>query len=199
MLKILGYMPKIYSMRILLLFISVLLLVPTVSLAARKSPVEGGRVTSGMGWRLDPFGSGRQVWHNGYDIAVPSGSPVYPTQSGTVYFAGQYKGYGNLVAVEHGEGYISLYGHNAEVLVKPGQEVDTTTVIALSGNTGRSTGPHVHYEIRKIPELARQRREQMEQDLKAIVQREIGDWVEAEVTGKGGPEAELFLPELDAK
>lgn len=183
-------------MRSVLLLISIILLIPTVSLAARKSPVDGGRVTSGVGWRLDPFGSGRQVWHNGYDIAVPSGTSVYPTQAGTVYFAGQYKGYGNLVAVEHGNGYISLYGHNAEVLVKPGQEVDTNTVLALSGNTGRSTGPHVHYEVRQLPQLAKQRREQMDQELKSIVEREIGDWIEAEVNGKGGPESELYLPEL---
>jgi murein DD-endopeptidase MepM/ murein hydrolase activator NlpD len=182
-----------------LILILCAVLVTTPCFAARKSPVDGGRVTSGVGWRLDPFGSGRQVWHNGYDIAVPSGTAVYPTQAGIVYFAGQYKGYGNLVAVEHGKGYVSLYGHNAEVLVKPGQQVDTATVIALSGSTGRSTGPHVHYEIRQLPQLAKQRREQMEQDLKLIVQREIGDWVEAEMNGKGGPEAELYLPELDAK
>jgi murein DD-endopeptidase MepM/ murein hydrolase activator NlpD len=186
------------SMRILLIAVFIFMF-PVLSIAARKSPVDGGHVTSGVGWRLDPFGSGRTVWHNGYDIAVPAGTPVYPTQAGTVYFAGNYKGYGNLVAVEHGKGYISLYGHNAEVLVKPGQEVGTTTVIALAGSTGRSTGPHVHYEIRQIPQLAKQRREQMEQDLKSLVQREIGDWVEAEVNGKGGPEAELYLPELDAK
>ena len=62
--------------------------------AERKSPVDGGSLTSSPGWRLDPFGSGRTVWHNGWDIAVPTGTPVYPTQAGTVYFAGQYKGYG---------------------------------------------------------------------------------------------------------
>lgn len=186
-------------MRTLLISALIMLTLPNLSVAARTSPVDGGHVTSGIGWRLDPFGSGRTVWHNGYDISVPTGSPVYPTQSGTVYFAGNYKGYGNLVAVEHGKGYISLYGHNAEILVKPGQEVDTSTVIAYSGSTGRSTGPHVHYEIRQIPELAKQRREQMEQDLKLLVQREIGDWVESDINGKGGPEAELYLPELDAK
>lgn len=186
-------------MRVVIILSLLVLVLPCQSMAARKSPVDGGRVTSGVGWRLDPFGSGRQVWHNGYDIAVPTGTPVYPTQNGTVYFAGNYKGYGNLVAVEHGKGYISLYGHNAEILVKPGQEVDTTTVIALAGSTGRSTGPHVHYEIRHLPQLAKQRREQMEQDLMLIVQREIGNLVEAEVTGKGGPEAEMFLPELDAE
>ncbi len=110
----------------------------TLAYADRKSPVDGGSLTSSPGWRKDPFGSGRTVWHNGWDIAVPSGTPVYPTQTGTVYFAGQYKGYGNLVAILHGKGYVSLYGHNQEVLVKAGQEVNTKTVIAHSGNTGRS-------------------------------------------------------------
>lgn len=171
----------------------------SVAHAERKSPVDGGRVTSGVGWRLDPFGSGRQVWHNGYDISVPSGTPVYPTQSGIVYFAGPYKGYGNLVAVEHGKGFVSLYGHNLEVLVKPGQEVDSKTVIALSGSTGRSTGPHVHYEIRQIPQLAKQRKEQMELQLRAAIERSVGELVEGAATGEGGPEQELLLPELDAK
>lgn len=186
-------------MRIIITLLIFMLTLPSLSIASRKSPVDGGHITSGVGWRLDPFGSGRHFWHNGYDIAVPSGTPVYPTQSGEIYFAGPYKGYGNLVVVEHGKGYVSLYGHNSEILVKPGQQVDSNTVIALAGSTGRSTGPHVHYEIRQLPQLAKQRREQMEQELKAIVQRELGDWVETEITGKGGPEAELYLPELDAR
>ncbi len=173
------------------------LLIATSASAARQSPVDGGYVTSGVGYRVDPFGSGRTVWHNGYDIAVPGGTPVHPTQTGTVYFAGPYKGYGNLVAVEHGKGYISLYGHNSEILVKPGQDVDTNTVIALSGNTGRSTGPHVHYEIRQIPQLAKQRREELAQELKANLQRQVDSLVEGVATGKGGPEQDLYLPELD--
>ncbi len=179
------------------LCIVLLLAMPAVASASRQSPVDGGTVTSGVGWRIDPFGSGRTVWHNGYDIAVPAGTPVHPTQSGTVYFAGTYKGYGNLVAVEHGKGYITLYGHNSEILVKPGQEVDTKTVIALSGSTGRSTGPHVHYEIRQIPQLAKQRREQMEQDLKVAIERSVGEMVEGYATGKGGPEQELLIPDLN--
>ncbi len=118
-----------------------MLLIAVTALAARTSPVDGGVLTSGPGLRLDPFGSGRMVQHNGWDIAVPAGTPVYPTQEGTVYFAGPYKGYGNLVAVEHGKGVLTLYGHNSEILVKPGQKVDTRTVIARAGSTGRSTGP----------------------------------------------------------
>ena len=101
-----------------------LLLLPQLAFATRVSPVDNGTVTSGVGWRLDPFGSGRMAYHNGYDIAVPVGTPVHPTQKGTVYFAGPWKGYGNLVVVEHGGGYVTLYGHNSEILVKAGDKVD---------------------------------------------------------------------------
>ena len=170
---------------------------PVLSFAARQSPVDTGVVTSGVGWRVDPFGSGRMVYHNGYDIAVPVGTQVYPTQSGTVYFAGAHRGYGNLVAVQHGEGYVSFYGHNSQVLVKVGQQVDTDTVIALSGSTGRSTGPHVHYEIRQVAGYEKQRRAQLKKEMKVAVKQNIGNWVEDYVSGKGGPETEteVYLPE----
>jgi len=168
----------------------------TVAFAERKSPVDGGVLTSSPGMRLDPFGSGRMVMHNGWDIAVPSGTPVYPTQEGTVYFAGVYKGYGNMVAVEHGKGYISLYGHNSEILVKPGTHVTTKTVIALSGSTGRSTGPHVHYEVRQLPASYQKKREaELTAQLKENVASRIDSFVENFATGKGGPEQEMtFLP-----
>ncbi|HEY6838898.1 MAG TPA: M23 family metallopeptidase [Geobacteraceae bacterium] len=172
-----------------------LLLFPALC-AARQSPVDGGVVTSGVGWRLDPFGSGRNVWHNGYDIAVPSGTPVHPTQDGTVYYAGPYKGYGNMVAVLHGKGYITIYGHNSQVLVKRGDVVDTKTVIALSGSTGRSTGPHVHYEVRRLP--GREREEQQRElaaSLRAVVEKHAADWVENAAAGKGGPDPETYLPD----
>ena len=185
---------SIDAMKKLLIIVHLLLLLPHLSLAARVSPVDNGTVTSGVGWRLDPFGSGRMVYHSGYDIAVPVGTPVHPTQSGTVYFAGQYKGYGNLVVVEHGQGYVTMYGHNLEVLVKPGEKVDPTTVIALSGSTGRSTGPHVHYEIRQLPGFAKVRREQLEQSLKTFVAKSIDGMVDDAVQGKGGGEVEALLP-----
>ncbi|HEY5973970.1 MAG TPA: M23 family metallopeptidase [Geobacteraceae bacterium] len=172
-----------------------ILALSTVALAARQSPVDGGVLTSGPGQRIDPFGSGRTVWHNGWDIAVPMGTPVYPTQEGTVYFAGEYKGYGNLVAVEHGKGVITFYGHNSELLVRTGQFVTPKTVIARSGNSGRSTGPHVHYEVRQLP--ARQQKERQEQlaaQLKTAVTGKVDQLVENFVTGKGGPETESFLP-----
>ena len=127
--------------------------------AVRTLPV-GGRVTSGVGWRLDPFGSGRTVYHHGVDISVPTGTPVHPTQQGYVLFAGPLRGYGLAVAVAHGDGYLTFYGHNSEVTVSPGQWVDTDAVIALSGNSGRSTGPHVHYEVRRLTGSDRERQEE---------------------------------------
>jgi murein DD-endopeptidase MepM/ murein hydrolase activator NlpD len=185
-------MPVKNSYRFLVLL---LLVFPPGALAARQSPVDGGTVTSGVGWRVDPFGSGRMVYHSGWDIAIPSGSPVYPTQDGTVYFAGSYKGYGNLVAIRHGQGFISLYGHNSRILVLAGQEVDTKTVIALSGNTGRSTGPHLHYEVRQLPGYEREQRDEMTATLKKAVEKSVDGLVDGFVSGKGGVETEKFLPD----
>ena len=145
-----------------LLGAAALLLTPAAALAGRQSPVDGGVITSGVGWRLDPFGSGKLTYHNGYDIAVPVGTRVYPVEAGTVYFAGTYRGYGEMVAVDHGNGWITIYGHNSQLLVKPGDRVETTTVLALSGNSGRSTGPHVHYELRQVPGYQKERRAALE-------------------------------------
>lgn len=134
-------------------------LAPARAYAARTLPVDG-RVTSGVGWRLDPFGSGRTVYHRGVDISVPTGTPVHPTQSGYVVFAGPLKNYGYAVAIAHGQGYLTFYGHNSEVSVQPGQWVDTDSIIALSGSTGRSTGPHVHYEVRHLSGKERERQDE---------------------------------------
>lgn len=135
--------------------------------AARNLPV-AGKVTSGIGWRLDPFGSGRRVYHHGVDISVPVGTPVRPTQQGYVLFSGPLKNYGFAVAIAHGEGYLTFYGHNSEVCVQPGQWVDTDTVIARSGNTGRSTGPHVHYEVRH---LSGRERERQDEYIRAVIEQ----------------------------
>lgn len=183
-----------------LILLSILLLAaaaqPATAAGERTSPVDGGVLTSGPVMRSDPFGSGRLQMHNGWDIAVPSGTPVHPTQEGVVYFAGPYKGYGNLVAIEHGKGYISLYGHNAEILVKPGTYVTPKTVIALSGNTGRSTGPHVHYELRQLPAAFRKQREaELTARLKENLAGRLDRMVEDYTAGKGGPEQEyIYLP-----
>lgn len=171
-----------------------LLLLPQLAFATQVSPVDHGTVTSGVGWRLDPFGSGRMAYHNGYDIAVPVGTPVHPTQKGTVYFAGLWKGYGNLVVVEHGGGYVTLYGHNSEILVKAGDKVDPNSVIALSGSTGRSTGPHVHYEIRQLPGYSKVKRDQLEKQVKSFVENNLDRLVDEYATGKGGGEADAIMP-----
>jgi murein DD-endopeptidase MepM/ murein hydrolase activator NlpD len=156
------------------------------SAGTRLYPVDGGSVTSGQGWRIDPFGSGRWVFHRGLDIAVPVGTPVHPTQIGTVIFTGDYKGYGKLVVVEHGSGYITLYGHNSEIRVASGQKVDTSTVLARSGNTGRSTGPHVHYEVRRLQE---QPADEMRSELEGLVRKRIDGWVGSIVAGQGDGES----------
>jgi murein DD-endopeptidase MepM/ murein hydrolase activator NlpD len=100
-----------------------------------------GVLTSGFGWRW-----GRM--HEGVDIAVSSGTPVVAAAAGTVIVAGWMGGYGNLVVVDHGGGISTAYGHNTSVTVGVGQQVAQGQLIAYSGNTGHSTGPHVHFEVR---------------------------------------------------
>jgi len=111
---------------------------------SRYLPVQG-RVTSLAGLRNDPF-DGKLRHHNGMDIACPSGTPVKPVAAGTVIFSGSRPGYGNVVVVEHPDGTVTLYAHNARNLSDAGDLVDSTSVIALTGSTGRSTGPHLHFE-----------------------------------------------------
>lgn len=123
------------------------LILPVSALADIDLPVENGVVTSGVGWRVDPFGSGKLVFHRGIDIAVPAGTPVHATRKGRVVLVGDdHRGHGVTVIVEHDNGDRTLYGHNSMVRVHPGEQVEAGTVLAFSGNTGRSTGPHVHFE-----------------------------------------------------
>lgn len=133
-------------MKHILFTIMILLNLPVAALADNELPVENGVVTSGVGWRIDPFGSGRLVFHRGIDIAVPAGTPVHAVRKGRIVFAGAHRGYGNAVIIEHDNGDRTLYGHNSLIRVLPGEVVDTGSLIAFSGNTGRSTGPHVHFE-----------------------------------------------------
>ncbi len=111
------------------------------------TPVEG-RISSEFGWRKDPFNN-RQKFHAGVDFAVPMNTPVKSVMDGEVIFSGWQKGYGNIVTVKHADGYTSRYGHNSELTVKAGDKIKAGTVIAKSGSTGRSTGPHLHFEMRK--------------------------------------------------
>jgi murein DD-endopeptidase MepM/ murein hydrolase activator NlpD len=110
-----------------------------------RLPPVGGVITSGVGMRIDPIDK-KLRHHNGIDIAIPEGTSVTPVAAGIVVYSGQRPGYGNTVLVEHANGMVSLYGHNSRLVAIQGQSVDRDTVIALSGNTGRSTGPHLHFE-----------------------------------------------------
>jgi len=105
-----------------------------------------GRVTSEYGWRRHPTRGVYQL-HAGIDIAVPTGTPVRATAAGRVIHAGPNGGYGLTVVIDHGYGLQTLYAHNARVLVQAGEKVERGDVLALSGSTGVSTGPHVHYEV----------------------------------------------------
>ena len=105
-----------------------------------------GWVTSGFGFRKSPF-TGLREKHEGWDIAARNGAPVRTTADGVVVVEGREYGYGNLVEIDHGYGLVTRYGHNSKHLVKVGDRVKRGQVIALVGNTGRSTGPHLHYEV----------------------------------------------------
>ncbi len=106
-----------------------------------------GWVTSDFGSRLDPYTADR-VMHGGMDIAAPHGKEVYSPSDGTVVFAGLEGGYGNVLVIDHGYGIKTRYGHLSKMLVKAGDKVKRGMHIAAVGNTGRSTGPHLHYEVR---------------------------------------------------
>lgn len=106
-----------------------------------------GWISSGFGLRVSPFHGHGERMHNGIDIAADEGTPVYATADGTVAFAGNFGGYGKYIRISHGFGIATRYAHNGEILVKRGQQVHRGDQIAVIGNTGRSTGPHVHYEV----------------------------------------------------
>lgn len=109
-------------------------------------PVRGW-VTSDFGTRLDPY-TAERVMHAGLDIAGPHGKEIIAPSDGTVVFAGLEGGYGNVLVIDHGYGIKTRYGHLASIRVKPGERVKRGQVVAHMGNTGRSTGPHLHYEVR---------------------------------------------------
>lgn len=107
-------------------------------------PIQGV-ITSPTGMRHDPF-NGKLKHHNGLDIAAPAGTPVKPVAPGTVIFSGWKSGYGNTVVLGHADGMVTVYAHHANNNVTEGETVDTDSIIAHSGSTGRSTGPHLHFE-----------------------------------------------------
>jgi len=112
--------------------------------SALDLPVKG-TVTSTVGLRHDPI-DGEMRIHNGIDIAIPEGTAVTPVAAGEVVYSGYQPGYGNMIIVRHDDGMITLYAHNSRNITKAAAAVDRKTRIALSGSTGRSTGPHLHFE-----------------------------------------------------
>ncbi|SMF68810.1 Murein DD-endopeptidase MepM and murein hydrolase activator NlpD, contain LysM domain [Xaviernesmea oryzae] len=112
------------------------------------NPAPGHAVTSRFGNRIDPF-LGRLALHAGIDFQAETGQAVKATGAGKVTIAGLSAGYGNLVEIDHGQGIATRYGHMSKILVKEGDMVSAGDVIGRAGSTGRSTGPHVHYEVRR--------------------------------------------------
>lgn len=115
------------------------------SLRPTGMPVNG-YISSYFGGRPDPF-SGHSARHTGIDIATPTGTPVTAVAEGMVTFAGQRNGYGDVIEIDHGNGYMTRYAHNSALVARPGQRVRVGDVIAKAGSTGRSTGSHVHFEV----------------------------------------------------
>jgi murein DD-endopeptidase MepM/ murein hydrolase activator NlpD len=109
-------------------------------------PVAKGFISSYFGERADPF-DGLEAFHKGVDFAGSAGSPVTAVAAGVVTWAGERTGYGKLVEINHGDGFTTRYAHNERTLVTVGQTVKRGESVALMGSTGRSTGPHVHFEV----------------------------------------------------
>ena len=112
------------------------------------APIVKGWMSSPFGERVDPI-SGKKAWHEGMDFAGANGSDVVAVANGIVVFSGRRDGYGLMVEISHGENLRTRYGHHQELLVQAGQSVKRGDVIGLMGSSGRSTGPHVHFEVHK--------------------------------------------------
>ena len=109
-------------------------------------PVSSGWISSGFGERNDPF-TGKRARHNGLDFAGIKGSEILGVASGVVIWSGPRQGYGNLLEIDHGNGYVTRYAHNDELLVKAGDGITAGQKIAKMGATGRASSPHVHFEV----------------------------------------------------
>ncbi len=110
-------------------------------------PVHDAWYSSNFGWRVDPF-SGGSAMHEGVDFVVPEGTPIYASAGGVVAYSDKHPSYGNMIEIEHGNDIITRYAHASKVLVKVGQVVRRGDKIAEVGSTGRSTGSHLHFEVR---------------------------------------------------
>ncbi|MFC5428859.1 M23 family metallopeptidase [Paraburkholderia denitrificans] len=111
-----------------------------------RAPVESGRLGSSFGNRIDPF-TRRFSFHSGVDLVAPPGTRILAAAGGRVVHAGRKPGYGNTVEIDHGNGFVTRYGHASKIAVRAGQLVMPLDHIANVGSTGRSTGPHLHYEV----------------------------------------------------
>ena len=111
-------------------------------------PVESGWISSSFGKRIDPF-TGKPAFHGGIDFSSHEGTGVKAAAEGVVVWAGSNGGYGKLVEIDHGNGYITRYAHNSEILVKVGDKVEAGQLISRMGKTGRATAPHLHFEVLK--------------------------------------------------
>lgn len=113
-------------------------------------PVAAARLSSGFGWRADPFGGKGSDWHPGLDFPARYGTPVRATADGVVDFVGWQNGYGLAVRIRHADGFTTLFGHLSATTVRSGESVSRDAIVGRVGNEGRSTGPHVHYEVRRF-------------------------------------------------
>jgi murein DD-endopeptidase MepM/ murein hydrolase activator NlpD len=111
-----------------------------------RMPIAHSYITSGFGGRADPFGGGA-AFHKGIDFHANMGDPVLAVADGVVSYAGVRSGYGNVVEIDHGNGYVTRYAHNSRLLVQVGDLVRSGQQVAKAGSTGRSTGAHVHFEV----------------------------------------------------
>ncbi|MGH7816404.1 MAG: M23 family metallopeptidase [Candidatus Binatia bacterium] len=121
---------------------------------ARSAPAPQELVDDGLLWPVSgtinsSFGPRGATFHDGIDIAAPEGTPIHAIERGEVVYSDQLRGYGNIVIIRHAAGMVSVYAHNQLNLVGEGQQVERGEVIATVGSTGRVTGPHLHFEIRK--------------------------------------------------
>src|SRR5690606_20944576 len=110
-------------------------------------PVPRGWYSSNFGWRIDPF-TGQRAFHEGIDVMVEHGTPIRAAAGGVVVYSDHHPQYGNMVEIDHGNGYVTRYAHASKRLVKLGEVVVRGDQIATVGRTGRATGPHLHFEVR---------------------------------------------------
>ena len=116
------------------------------ALVPTEEPVKGGRIGSPFGYRIDPF-TGRSALHTGLDFPGETGTPIFAAAGGVVVVQELHHAYGNMVEIDHGKGLITRYGHTSRVFVRKGDIVKRGQKIAEVGSTGRSTGPHLHFEV----------------------------------------------------